>query len=120
MTKSDWELRIKGQFFETGKKLNVTGFDELKVYYARTGRCDATGDRQWELGTMNTAWASLLRCIRLQRSGNGESGHSSVGKGRRDHRHGADFDFEGFQVVRESSLPTYRSKQPLFVTAGSM
>lgn len=25
MTKSDWELRIKGQLFETGKKLNVTG-----------------------------------------------------------------------------------------------
>lgn len=32
MTKSDWELRIKGQLFETGKKLNVTGFDELKEY----------------------------------------------------------------------------------------
>ena len=32
MTKSDWELRIKGQLFETGKKLNVTGFDELKQY----------------------------------------------------------------------------------------
>ena len=32
MTKSDWELRMKGQLFETGKKLNVTGFDELKQY----------------------------------------------------------------------------------------
>ena len=32
MTKSDWELRMKGQLFETGKKLNVTGFDELKRY----------------------------------------------------------------------------------------
>lgn len=32
MTKSDWELRIKGQLFETGKRLNVTGFDELKRY----------------------------------------------------------------------------------------
>ena len=32
MTKSDWELRIKGRLFETGKKLNVTGFDELKQY----------------------------------------------------------------------------------------
>lgn len=32
MTKSDWELRMKGQLFETGKKLNVTGFDELKLY----------------------------------------------------------------------------------------
>ena len=32
MTKSDWELRIKGKLFETGKKLNVTGFDELKQY----------------------------------------------------------------------------------------
>ena len=35
MTKSDWELRIKGQLFETGKKLNVTGFDELKQYITR-------------------------------------------------------------------------------------
>lgn len=32
MTKFDWELRVKGQLFETGKKLNVTGFDELKRY----------------------------------------------------------------------------------------
>lgn len=32
MTKSDWELRIKGELFETGKKLNVTGFDELRQY----------------------------------------------------------------------------------------
>lgn len=32
MSKSDWELRIKGQLFETGKKLNVTDFDELKRY----------------------------------------------------------------------------------------
>ena len=32
MTKSDWELRVKGQLFETGQRLNVTGFDELKRY----------------------------------------------------------------------------------------
>ncbi len=32
MTKSDWELRIKGQLYETGKKLHVTGFDELRQY----------------------------------------------------------------------------------------
>ena len=32
MTKSDWELRMKGQLVETGKKLNVTGFEELKQY----------------------------------------------------------------------------------------
>lgn len=32
MTKSDWELRIKGQLFETGSRLNVTDFDELKQY----------------------------------------------------------------------------------------
>lgn len=35
MTKSDWELRMKGQLFETGKQLNVTGFDELKQYITR-------------------------------------------------------------------------------------
>lgn len=32
MTKEDWELQIKGQLFETGKKLNVTGYDELRKY----------------------------------------------------------------------------------------
>lgn len=32
MSRSDWELRVKGKLFETGKKLNVTGFDELKRY----------------------------------------------------------------------------------------
>jgi len=32
LTKLDWELRVKGQLFETGKRLNVTGFDELKGY----------------------------------------------------------------------------------------
>ena len=32
MSKSDWELQIKGQLFETGKKLNVTGFEELKRF----------------------------------------------------------------------------------------
>lgn len=32
MTKEDWELQIKGRLVETGKKLNVTGFDELREY----------------------------------------------------------------------------------------
>ena len=32
MTKSDWELRMKWQLFETGTKLRVTGFDELKQF----------------------------------------------------------------------------------------
>ena len=32
LTKADWELRVKGQLFETGSRLNVTGFDELKSY----------------------------------------------------------------------------------------
>ena len=28
----DWKLRIEGQLFESGKKLAVTGFDELRAY----------------------------------------------------------------------------------------
>lgn len=32
MTKSDWELRIKGRLFDTGQRLKVTDFDELKQY----------------------------------------------------------------------------------------
>ena len=32
MTKNDWELRIQGQLFETGKKLNVTEYSELREY----------------------------------------------------------------------------------------
>lgn len=31
-TKTEWELRMQGQLFEVGKKLNVTGYDELKEY----------------------------------------------------------------------------------------
>lgn len=31
-SKEDWQLRIEGQLYETGKRLNVTGFDELKSY----------------------------------------------------------------------------------------
>lgn len=31
-SKEDWQLRMEGQLFETGKKINVTGFDELKSY----------------------------------------------------------------------------------------
>ena len=28
----DWKLRMKGQLFESGKKLNVTSFEELRTY----------------------------------------------------------------------------------------
>ena len=28
----DWKLRMEGTTFSAGKKLNVTGFDELKAY----------------------------------------------------------------------------------------
>jgi hypothetical protein len=28
----DWKLRMEGTTFNAGKKLNVTGFDELKAY----------------------------------------------------------------------------------------
>ncbi len=35
MTKDDWELRMEGQLYDTGKKLNVTGFDELRRYIMR-------------------------------------------------------------------------------------
>nr|MBQ4455171.1 recombinase family protein [Clostridia bacterium] len=28
----DWKLRLEGRLFETGEKLNVTGFDELKTF----------------------------------------------------------------------------------------
>jgi len=31
-TKNEWELRMNGQFFEIGKRLNVTGYEELKEY----------------------------------------------------------------------------------------
>ena len=31
-SEQDWKLRLEGQLFETGKKLNVTGFDELRMY----------------------------------------------------------------------------------------
>lgn len=34
MTKDEWELQIKGQLYETGKPLQVTGFEELKTYIA--------------------------------------------------------------------------------------
>ena len=29
---SEWKLRMEGQLFETGKKLTVTSFDELRRY----------------------------------------------------------------------------------------
>ena len=28
----DWKLRLEGRLFETGRKINVTGFDELRSY----------------------------------------------------------------------------------------
>ena len=31
-SEADWELRLKGRLFETGKKLNVTSFEELRNY----------------------------------------------------------------------------------------
>ncbi len=31
-SESDWKLHLQGQLFDTGKKINVTGFDELRSY----------------------------------------------------------------------------------------
>lgn len=31
-SESEWMLRLEGQFYETGKKISVTGFDELRRY----------------------------------------------------------------------------------------
>lgn len=31
-SENDWKLRMEGQLFETGKKINVTGFDDLRKY----------------------------------------------------------------------------------------
>lgn len=31
-SESEWKLRLEGKLYETGKKLNVTGFDELQEY----------------------------------------------------------------------------------------
>lgn len=31
-SEEDWKIRIEGQLFETGEKLRVTGFDELRSY----------------------------------------------------------------------------------------
>ena len=31
-SEADWKLRIEGQLIETGKKINVTSFDELQRY----------------------------------------------------------------------------------------
>ena len=31
-SEQDWNLRLKGRLFESGTKLNVTGFDELRTY----------------------------------------------------------------------------------------
>lgn len=34
-SEADWMLRLEGQLFETGSKLNVTGFDVLKSFIAQ-------------------------------------------------------------------------------------
>jgi hypothetical protein len=31
-SESEWKLRLEGQLFETGTKLNVTSFEELRSY----------------------------------------------------------------------------------------
>ena len=31
-SENDWKIRLKGQLFETGEKIHVTGFDELKRF----------------------------------------------------------------------------------------
>lgn len=31
-SEAEWKLRIEGQLFETGKKVSVTSFDELRQY----------------------------------------------------------------------------------------
>ena len=31
-SENDWKIRLEGQLYETGKKINVTGFDELKSF----------------------------------------------------------------------------------------
>jgi len=31
-SEQDWMLHLEGQLFDTGTKLNVTGFDELREY----------------------------------------------------------------------------------------
>ena len=31
-SESDWKLRLEGQLTDTGNKINVTDFDELRTY----------------------------------------------------------------------------------------
>lgn len=31
-SEDEWKLRIEGQLYETGKKLNVTGYEDLRIY----------------------------------------------------------------------------------------
>ena len=31
-SEEDWKIRIEGQLYETGQKLHVTGFEELRDY----------------------------------------------------------------------------------------
>jgi hypothetical protein len=31
-SEDDWKLRMQGQLYETGTKINVTGFDELRRF----------------------------------------------------------------------------------------
>ena len=32
MSEQDWKLRLEGQLFETGKKINITNFGVLREY----------------------------------------------------------------------------------------
>lgn len=34
-SKSDWKIRLEGQLFETGEKIRITGFDELKRFISQ-------------------------------------------------------------------------------------
>jgi len=44
-SEADWMLRIEGQLYETGNKLNVTSFDELKKYITK----ELEDIEQWEV-----------------------------------------------------------------------
>lgn len=34
-SENDWKIRLEGQLFETGERLHVTGFDELKQFISQ-------------------------------------------------------------------------------------
>ena len=35
-SEQDWKLRLEGRLFETGKKMNITSFEVLRLYQNRT------------------------------------------------------------------------------------